>query len=402
VAELSRTVAFLPKSLTHYRATFFEALRERLNRDGVAVRVVYGNAMPREATRGDTVSLPWGEFRANRFVPVGRRTIVWQPVLDVSQQARLVVVEQASKLLANYLLLAGQHAGGARVAFWGHGANLQHQGAHRGAEAVKRVVSTRPHWWFAYTEGVRDRVERLGYPPQRITVVQNAIDTLQLREWHRSIGGDSIEAVRERYRLGAGPVAAFVGGLYAEKRLPFLVAAADVIAREIPDFRLLVVGDGPGRHQLEELVRGRAHIRYVGPLFGEEKAAALAAASLMVIPGLVGLTIVDAFALELPLVTTSVDYHSPEIEYLVHEDNGLIVDPPDDPDNYAGTVLQLLRDPERLARLREGCRRDALRYTNEAMVERFATGVLEALEAPLHRQIRRLPGRRPVSGEAVS
>jgi glycosyltransferase involved in cell wall biosynthesis len=401
VNSRKQTVAFLPKSLTHYRIPFFNTLRERLEHEGVAMRVVYGDASPQDAARGDIAELSWGEFRANRFVPVGRRTMVWQPVFDLSREAGLVVVEQATKLLANYLLLAGQNAGGARVAFWGHGANLQHQGAHRGAEALKRVVSTRPHWWFAYTQGVRDRVERLGYPPQRITVVQNAIDTLQLRALRRGGSGDAIEAARGKYDLGAGPVAAFVGGLYPEKRLPFLAAAADVLAREIPEFRLLVIGDGPGRRQLEDLAQGRTHVRYLGPLFGEEKIAALAPASLMLIPGLVGLTIVDAFALELPLVTTSIDYHSPEIEYLVPEDNGLIVDPPDDSDKYAQTVLELLRDPERLERLREGCRRDALRYTNGAMVDRFATGVLAALEAPPHRQVRRLPRRR-VSGGAAS
>src|SRR5436853_589592 len=118
MASLSRTVAFLPTSLAHYRIPFFQEMSARLEAEGVAVRVVYGNADPDEATRADTRDLAWGEFRANRFVPLGRRKIVWQPVLGVSREVDLVVVEQATKLLANYLLLPGQHAGGARVAFW--------------------------------------------------------------------------------------------------------------------------------------------------------------------------------------------------------------------------------------------------------------------------------------------
>jgi L-malate glycosyltransferase len=37
----------------------------------------------------------------------------------------------------------------------------------------------------------------------------------------------------------------------------------------------------------------------------------------MLMPGLVGLAVLDAFADGIPRVTTVIEYHSPEIEYLV-------------------------------------------------------------------------------------
>jgi hypothetical protein len=98
-------------------------------------------------------------------------------------------------------------------------------------------------------------------------------------------------------------------------------------------------------------------------------------------PGLVGLAILDSFALEVPLVTTSDVAHSVEIAYLEHDVNGLMVSADEvTPAMYAESVVSLLRDPVRLERLRRRCRDDRQRYTIEEMVRRFADGVEAALE----------------------
>jgi glycosyltransferase involved in cell wall biosynthesis len=375
------TVLFLPKSLPHYRVAFFISLREALSARGVQMKLIYGDPSPKEALRSDTMDISWAEFRPNRFIGLGPRAFVWQPTMSAAATADIVVVEDAAKLLINYPLTARQILGRARIALWGHGGNLQRLNVHRGAEAVKRALSRRAHWWFAYTEATRARVERLGYPSGRITVVQNSIDTKELSDLRRTAGLEAAQAARKRLDLGDGPVGVFVGALYAGKRLPFLFAAADAVVRRLPDFRLLIVGDGPDRDEVERLAALRPYVRCLGPLFGEEKVRMLAAGSVMLVPGLVGLTVLDAFALELPLLTTAADSHGPEIEYLVNGDNGLVVDSPNDPESYAREIVGLLCNPDRLSRLRDGCRRDALRYTNEAMVDRFAGGVLEALAA---------------------
>src|SRR5207237_6381743 len=145
---------------------------------------------------------------------------------------------------------------------------------------------------------------------------------------------------------------------------------------------LVGVGDGRSRPALDTLASTRPYVHVLGARFDADKVRALAPAALLLVPGLVGLTIVDAFALELPLVTTAIDYHSPEIEYLVPEENGVLVEHADDPSAYARAVVGLLGDPDRLARLREGCSRAARRYTIQAMVARVADGVAAALEAP--------------------
>ena len=101
------------------------------------------------------------------------------------------------------------------------------------------------------------------------------------------------------------------------KRLAFSVEATDAIRSEIPDFQLLVIGDGPDRQMVDSAAASRPWLHVLGALKGNPMVDAAVAADLCLNPGLVGLAVLDAFALSLPMVTCDVPYHSPEIEYLV-------------------------------------------------------------------------------------
>jgi glycosyltransferase involved in cell wall biosynthesis len=372
-------VTVIYRWLPYYRIPFYEAFRAELDRRGVTLRLIYGQPTADEATKQDTGSISWGHAIESRVIRVGARSLLWQPCASLTHGSDLVIVEQASKLLLNYVLFARQWMGGPKVAFWGHGRNFQQHGASRLGEAVKRVVSRWPHWWFAYTEGSAEIVRGLAYPADRITVVQNAIDTTALRKRRASVDDEVLSALRSRWGIRSQNVAIYSGGLYAEKRVQFLLEAAHALRRRLPDFELIVLGAGPDQRLVEEAATENAWIHYPGPCFGSEKAAYFGLSRVMLMPGLVGLAVVDAFALEVPLVTVDLPYHSPEIEYLHHGENGLRLPVDTDPEGYAAAVAGLFSDGAQLERLRAGCRSAANVYTLEAMVGRFADGVIEAL-----------------------
>ena len=116
-----------------------------------------------------------------------------------------------------------------------------------------------------------------------------------------------------------------------------------------------------------------------GAKFDEERVPYLMLGKLMLMPGAVGLAVLDAFCLEVPLVTIDVPYHGPEIEYLVDGTNGVIVERGSDARRYAAVVAELLIDDDARARLQEGCRESRERYSIECMAQRFADGVVGAM-----------------------
>jgi glycosyltransferase involved in cell wall biosynthesis len=381
---LARRVVILYRNLPAYRIAFYDALRESLALHDIVLDLVYGNSYGQDALKNDEASLDWAKFRANRFVKVGSRHAVWQPVLSDVRGADLVVVEQASRLLINYVLLAGQITRlGPKVAFWGHGGNLQRHTVSPLSEFAKARYSKIPSWWFAYTEGSRDRVTALGYPAERVTVVQNATDTVGLRQSVEQVSQRALEAFVKDHDLTQGRVALFLGSLYEDKRVDFLIEACNLIHRDLPDFRLLVGGDGPQRNIIESASVRFSWVHYLGRLDGDDRAIAVRASDVMLMPGLLGLAVLDAFAGGVPTVATAVDYHSPEIEYLNPGLNGVIVPDSTSPASYAASVVDLLESPQTLANMTQHCLETAGRITTAEMVRRFTNGVISALNGDL-------------------
>jgi glycosyltransferase involved in cell wall biosynthesis len=372
------TVTFVTRILTHYRIPFHEAVRARLDAAGIDYRVIHGQPDVEEAAKGDLATLPWADQVANRAL-FGRGKLVWQPILGQVLASDLVVIGQENQLLVNYPLQLLPRRMRPLLALWGHGRNFQARDPNSRAERWKRFWATRCDWWFAYTEETSKHVESLGFPADRITVFNNAVDTSALAATAASI--EDAAASRFAASLGAtgDNIAIFVGGLYPDKRLDFLVAAADRIRGSLSDFTLIVVGSGEDRAKLEGLAATRPWLIVAGSRFGREKAALMRAAKLFLMPGLLGLAVLDAGVLGLPVVTTDFPYHSPEIAYLRDGGTGVIVANWASEPAYAEAVIELLGHESRRAAMAEAARANAAGYTIEAMADRFACGVCDAL-----------------------
>jgi glycosyltransferase involved in cell wall biosynthesis len=377
----TRRVAILYKSMPQWRRRFFELLRDRLGEEGIQFQLIYGQPGAKDAPKKDTVELDWAQRIENRIIRLGRRELYWQPCLDLLQGADLVIVEQASKLLINYILQARYFLGGTRFAFWGHGKNFAPGDSHWLGEFLKRGVSKRVHWWFAYNARSAAVVQSLGFPANRTTLTQNAIDTRDLIAAARAVDPSTLKAIRVELRLTGRNVCMYAGAMYRDKRLSFLLEACELIRRRVPDFEMIFIGTGADAGLVSQAALRHSWIKYVGPKFDHEKVPYFMLSKLFLLPGVVGLAVLDAFALGVPLVTTAVPGHGPEIDYLDDGKNGVVVPQAQSLTAYARQVTELLRDERQRQLLVAGCQASAEIYTIENMVERFATGVRQALAA---------------------
>ena len=386
-----RCVAIVQRFLPRYRQAFYEQLRVLLAARDVELILVHSTPPGNPYGRGDAAHIAWAIDVPAREVTLLGQTALWQPLAPQLRTADLVIVEQASRLLLNYVLLLRQLLRRRRVAFWGHGRSFHDQEPSAGPrERLKRWVSRHVHWWFAYNDLTAEVVRDFGFPTQRLTVVQNSTDTTSLRRLAGALTPDAIDQARHDLGLGNGKVGLFVGNFSAEKQLEFLFAASDHLHRLDPGFSLLLVGEGPERPLVERLAGAREHVRFVGSRFDAELARCFAVADALLIPGWAGLVVVDAFAAGVPVVASASFPHPPEISYVVSGGNGVLVDDDADPSLYAERVHRLLHDPEEHAALVAGCATAAEVYSTEAMAARFADGILAALDTPLRRPTGRL------------
>ena len=372
-------VAIIHKSITQYRRDFFNGLRNALAKKNIELLLLYGQSGRRDALKNDTVDLEWAIKVPSKIWEVGHTELYWQPILPYLKDVDLVIVEQASKLLVNYILLFQNALGIRKLAFWGHGKNFQATSASPLGEWIKRQVSNHVYWWFAYNDLSARVVHEMGFPGERITSVQNAVDTRFLISAYQALIPEDVQRIRAELNLYSGNVGIYAGGLYPEKRLPFLLEALHIIRQQVSDFEMIFIGGGVDAPLVERAAAQYPWIHYVGPKFDLEKVIYYSISKLFLMPGLVGLGILDTFAMETPLVTTRTPLHSPEISYLVEGINGIIVDDPDDPKTYAKRIIDLLNDSAEYDRLVINCGKSREKYTIENMVENFAIGIQQAL-----------------------
>lgn len=374
-----KRVVILFRYIPQYRLPFLIRLQELCRARQIDLKVVYGTPAREDDGRADRVDFAAGVFVRNYFVTLGKYTAVLQPVLSHIKDADLIIVEQQSKLVLNYLLISQQIMGKRRVAFFGHGKNLQATDDRTLPERAKKWMALLPHWWFVYTDGVSEYVRQLGYPADRITVFHNAIDTKRLFEWRSTISADEVMEAQRALNLTSEHICIYLGSMYPEKRMSFLIAACKHIRSHVPDFSMLFVGAGSDALMVKRFCDESGWAHYLGPLFGRDKVKYCMMAKLLLMPGAVGLAILDAFAMRIPIVTTDVPFHGPEIDYLKSGDNGLMVTPADDSSRYASAVSELLSDPSRLKKMADNSEYAASRLTIESMAEHFFEGIVRAL-----------------------
>lgn len=169
-------------------------------------------------------------------------------------------------------------------------------------------------------------------------------------------------------------VCATVGRLVPVKGQADLLKAFAQASQQEPDLRLLMIGDGELRSELEAFARdaGVAHrVHFLG--WREDVADLLDAADVFVLSSLnegLGLVLLEAMAKGLPIIATSVG-GVPEV--IGDDETGVLV-PPSDPNALADAMTKLVRNEDLRDQLREaGLRRVRSTFSVDAAFVKTAS-----------------------------
>lgn len=370
-------VVIVQRIVPHYRIPFFDALEANLASKGVELKLIYGQEYPGSVPKSVVVDRDWAVQIDSRYWHILGQEVVWQPVCRYVKDADLVIVEQANRLLFNYLLLLLRMVRKIKVGFWGHGKNFQSKKYTGPLESLKRLVSVNADWWFAYTGQSARLVEAMGFDPLKITVVKNSIDTSALKLARKAVSDKTVADVKRNLGITGDNIAIYCGGMYEEKKMGFLVEACRRIKGQVPDFNMIFIGDGPDATLVKHCSDENDWIHYLGSITGDKRVPFFCVSKLLLMPGLVGLVVLDSFALKTPMVTTEIPIHSPEFEYLMNGYNGYVTQ--HNLDSYTKSVSDLLTDDSRYLTLLEGCEVSSDEFSVENMAINFSNGIVASL-----------------------
>ena len=372
-------VTIIQRVVPHYRVPFFKLLNERLAALGVAFNLVYGQEYSGTVPISTPIEAPWAVKICNCYIPGPGGKFVWQPAWSHAKSSDLIIVEQASAYLLNYWLLLYRRFGGAKVAYWGQGVNVRAQNPNSFPERVKTLLLKGVDWWFAYSEHTHQILRKAGYPENRITLVQNAVDNEVFKFAIEAVTPREDASLREALGITGSKVGLYCGAFIPPKRMGMVLEACVAIRRQVPDFEAIIIGSGPDQSLVETAAASNPWLHYVGPKFGAERASYFRISDVLIQPGTIGLVIIDSFVAEVPLFTTHLSAHGPEIAFVENGANGCVT--PDSLDAYVDAVCIFLGSTTQRQTLIEGCRRSAPKYSMDAMVTNMVSGIRACLES---------------------
>lgn len=206
------------------------------------------------------------------------------------------------------------------------------------------------------------RLVRRGVSPDRIRIQHNSV-----RPWMEPPAGET-QRVRDALRIGAEVVVLCVGRLSCEKGHADLLQAVTMLkTRQVPQFRVVIAGEGPERARLEALATELGVAQYVlMPGHQNDLRPYYALANLLVLPSHTEGSpnaVLEAMMAGVPVAATAVG-GVPEI--LEHERTGLIV-PPRDCIAMVEALERLLLDPMLCDRLAAAAKQRVIEaFTPEA------------------------------------
>jgi glycosyltransferase involved in cell wall biosynthesis len=228
------------------------------------------------------------------------------------------------------------------------------------------------------------------YVPSRTTIKElEALGFERLVLWPRGVDGTLFRPERPgrhdvRKAFGWGPddlVISYVSRIAPEKNVSYLADALAIVAARRPEVRILFVGDGPTRGELEKRIGAIA--AFAGYRGGEDLADHYAAGDLFAFASLTetfGNVVLEAMASGMPVVAV----RSGGVGDTVQDGkSGLLVEPDEPPARFADRLLSLVEDSPRREAMARAARAYALSQSWDAIMGELRQRYQSAIDASL-------------------
>ena len=233
---------------------------------------------------------------------------------------------------------------------------------------------------MCYGSRARTYIVSLGMPVERTVLRCQATDNDSIREIHRAFAEKRGDLVRTLGLPSRNFI--FVGRLSPEKNVRTLIIAFSMIAPRLEGWGLLIVGAGPEREQLEDLVPWEvyARIKFVGGKDWKEVPEYFAVSDVLVLPSLSepwGLVVNEALLCGLPVLASERCGCVPE---MINEGQTGFSFDPENVDQLASLMLAIASDDDARQRLSARASFMAEQYTPSRSAGEMCAGLLRVLK----------------------
>ena len=222
----------------------------------------------------------------------------------------ILVMEMNPRILSNWIFLVIRRIINRKTVLWGHA--WPRNGVHSKSDLLRNCMRLLANKIIVYTNQQQIELKNK-MPGKDILAAPNAVVSASMMAFSRS---------SNQFNL------IYVGRLTKRKKPYFLVKAfASELDKYPSNTKLIIVGEGEEKDKIKKYIAENKlsnSIVLLGHISNHEKLKELYFNSFFSIsPGYVGLSITQSFGFGVPMLVSKDENHSPEIEALKIEENGL-------------------------------------------------------------------------------
>ncbi len=257
-------VALIQCICPHYRIPFFKKLAEKVD-----LTLFYGKG-EKKGSRQNTKNIDG--FKCKKLFTISLKfhigdfpvRFVWFPTLlfhVYKQKPEVIISEGFTNIVNNIFTWACCKFFSNPWIIWDSGRRKEKPMnlTRKLIEPLNIFLLNQAKAIIAYGSIARDYFLSLGISPKKIFIAQNTIDVETcFKEVERLKANPSIiKEVRRKLNLNGKKVILYVGALEKRKKVENLIAVFDELKKEIENMSLIIIGDGPYKETLFNLVRKR-------------------------------------------------------------------------------------------------------------------------------------------------
>ena len=239
---------------------------------------------------------------------------------------------------------------------WGQQSDVSRRNVLLAPFFEKLMIKLRYNCIHTVSEATRDDLLKFG-ATKPIHVIHNSIET-----------GKTINATPNPLQF------VYVGRLVFYKNLEVAIKAIDIIKNTEPKIKLVIIGSGPHRKTLEDLVRKlnlEQNIEFKGYVTSEEKSKTIAESNALIFPSLCegfGLVILEAYEQKRPVLVSDI---KPMSDIVSNGVTGFVLDPHDEK-AWAQALLDIIKNPAKATAIgQNGYQRLTTLYNQESMYQKI-------------------------------
>ncbi|MFZ5940854.1 MAG: glycosyltransferase family 4 protein [Bacteroidota bacterium] len=371
-------IVLITPILQHYRLTFYEKLSKA--REDYDLHVLYGYKKVddgRPSYMGETRFKSQG-FREYKYRIMPFDVVYnWGMFTEVKRiDPDIVIMQGIAGDLTNRRINAWAKRNKKKIIIWACAWEPGRAGGLllRFKNALVRTFFSKASYFLTYSTTASRYVERMKITPSIIETCYNGIEIDDMVKESDQVYAKAAE-LRQKYSLDGHVTFLYVGGLIKEKKINFLVDIYASLKKEHPGIKLIIIGDGPMRKELEDqmaLLQDDS-IHYLGRIV-DGVDPYFAAADCFVLPGIGGLALNQAMFWKKTCIVSAAD--GTEDDLVIEGYSGYRFTDNDPGSLRSAMERRILETPEKVKEMSENAHRIIVEKSNvNNMVHHFVNGI---------------------------